>query len=83
MLPMDLSLKPDGSWTYEVPYPNPTGIHVFDEFRTEPTPNGTRPLIRSTLTPRDASATSRVSALKEFMIQGWKLAAEICEHDAP
>ena len=78
-----LNLKPDGSWTYEVPYPNPTGIQIFDEFRTEPTPNGTRLLIHSTLTPRDPSATTRVSRLKEIMIQGWKLAAEICEHDAP
>ena len=78
-----LNLKPDGSWTYEVLYPNPTGIHIFDEFRTEPTPNGTRLLIHSTLTPRDPAATSRVSGLKEIMIQGWKLAAEVCEHDAP
>ena len=77
-----LNLKPDGSWTYEVPYPNATGIHVFDEFRTEPTPEGTRLLIHSTLTPGDPSTTSRIAALKEFMIQGWKLATEICEHDA-
>jgi hypothetical protein len=78
-----LNLKPDGSWTYEVLYPNPTGIHILDEFRTEPTPNGTRLLIHSTLTPRDPDATSRVSGLKGIMIHGWKLAAEVCEHDAP
>jgi hypothetical protein len=77
-----LHLKSDGSWTYEVPYPNPIGIHVFDEFRTEPTSNGTRLLIRSTLTPLGPSASSRVSGLKEIMIQGWKIAAEICERDA-
>jgi len=77
-----LNLKPDGSWTYELPYPNPMGIHVLDEFRTEPTPSGTRLLIYSTLTPRDPSAASRVSWLKEIMIWTWKLAAEVCEHDA-
>jgi len=76
-----LNMKPDGSWTYDVPNPNPTGIHVFDEFRTEPTMEGTKLVIHSTLTPEDASATSRVPGLKEFMIQGWKLAAEVCEHD--
>jgi hypothetical protein len=78
-----LDLKPDGSWTYEVPYPNLTGVHVFDEFRAEATPNGTRLLIHSTLTPRDSSGTSGVSGLKELMVHGWKLAAEICEHDTP
>jgi hypothetical protein len=78
-----LTMKPDGSWTYDVPYPNPTGVHVFDEFRTESTAEGTKLLIHSTLTPEDASATSRVSGLKEFMIQSWKLAAQVCEHDAP
>jgi hypothetical protein len=78
-----LNLKPDGNWTYDVPCPNPTGIHVFDEFRTEATADGTKLLIHSTLTPEDPSATSRVAALKEFMITGWKLAAEICDRDAP
>jgi hypothetical protein len=78
-----LNLKPDGSWTYEIPYPNPLGIHIMDEFRTEPTLNGTKLLIHSTLTPRDPSATSRVSSLKEYMTQGWKNAAKLCEHDAP
>jgi hypothetical protein len=79
-----LNLKSDGSWTYEVPYPNSLGIHVLDEFRPEPAPNGTKLVIHSTLTPRDPAATSSsVSGLKEFMIQGWKQAAEICEHDAP
>jgi hypothetical protein len=78
-----LNLKPDGSWTYDVPCPNAMGIHVFDEFRTEPTPDGTRLLIHSTLTAGDYSAASRVSGLKEFMIQGWKQAAAVCEHDAP
>jgi hypothetical protein len=77
-----LKLKADGSWTYELPYPNPIGIHVFDEFRTEPTADGTRLLIHSTLTPRDPDATSRLSGLKEIMIWTWKLAAEACEHDA-
>ena len=78
-----LSLKPDGTWTYEVPNPNPTGIRVFDEFCTEPTPDGTRLLIHSTLTAEGPSAASAVAGLKEFMIQGWKLAAQICELDAP
>jgi hypothetical protein len=78
-----LNLKPDGSWTYEVVYPNPLGIHILDEFRAEPAPNGTRLSIHSTLTPREASATSHVSGLKEIMISTWKRAAEVCEHDAP
>ena len=78
-----LNLKPDGTWTYEVPNPNPMGIRVFDEFRTEPTPDGTRLLIHSTLTAEEPSAASAVAGLKEFMIQGWKLAAQICERDAP
>jgi hypothetical protein len=78
-----LNLKPDGSWTYELPHPNPTGIHVFDEFRAEPAPNGTRLLIHSTLTPRDPAAASGVSGLREIMIWTWKHAAEVCEHDAP
>jgi hypothetical protein len=78
-----LNLKPDESWTYEVPYPNPMGIEVFDEFRTEPTPNGTKLIIHSTLTPRDPAAAGHVSGLKQLMIQSWKQAAEICEHDAP
>ena len=78
-----LNVKPDGSWTYDVPCPNVMGIHVFDEFRPESTPEGTRLFIHSTLTPEDASAGGRVSGLKEFMIQGWKLAAEVCQRDAP
>ena len=77
-----LNLKPDGSWTYEVPYPNPTGIHAFDEFRTESIANGTKLSIRSTLTLRDPAGTNQIPALKEFMVQGWKLAAEVCERDA-
>ncbi len=32
-----LTLKPDGSWTFEIPN-HPTGLHIFDEFRTEATP---------------------------------------------
>jgi hypothetical protein len=78
-----LTLKSDGNWTYEILYPNPLGTHIFDEFRAEPTPNGTRLLIHSTLTPRDPAAANRVSGLKEIMISNWKQAAEICEHDAP
>jgi len=76
-----LSLKSDGSWTFEVP--NGVGFRIVDEFRTESVPTGTKLIIRSTLTPLDHSAASRISALKEFMIQGWKDAAEICERDAP
>jgi len=78
-----LNLEPDGTWTYDVPTPNPLGIHVFDEFRPEPTPEGTKLSIHSTLIPQDTSAMTRMSALKEVMIQGWKQAAEICERDAP
>ena len=78
-----LNLKPDGTWTYEVPTPNATGIRVFDEFRAEPTRDGTKLLIHSTLTAEDPSATSGIAGLKEFMIQGWKGAAQICERDAP
>jgi len=78
-----LNLKPDGTWTYEVPSPNRLGIHVLDEFRPESTPEGTRLLIHSTLTPKDAAAANNVSRLKRTMIQGWKQAAEICERDAP
>jgi len=77
-----LNLKPDGTWTYELPYPNPTGIHVFDEFRVEPALEGTKLVIRSTLTPRDPAATSRLSGLKETIIWTWKNAADVCEHDA-
>jgi len=77
-----LNLKPDGSWTYDVPLPNPTGIHVFDEFRTEATPDGTKLLIHSTLTPENPSAASRIGWLKEWMVTGWKQAAEVCERDA-
>lgn len=78
-----LNLKPDGNWTYDVPVPNATGIHVFDEFRVEPTPDGTKLTIHSTLTPGDPSAAGGVPGLKQFMIQGWKDAAKICERDAP
>jgi len=78
-----LNLKPDGSWTYDVPYPNPLGIHVFDEFRPDPSPEGTKLMIHSTLTPGDASGMTHISELKGYMLQGWKLAAEICERDAP
>jgi hypothetical protein len=76
-----LTLKPDGSWTFEIP--NGMGFHIFDEFRTESVPTGTKLTIRSTLTPLDSSAASRISAQKELMAQGWKGTAEICEHDAP
>jgi len=78
-----LNMQRDGSWTYDVPTPNTLGIHVLDEFRTEPTPDGTRLLIHSTLTPADSSAAGRVAMLKENMIQGWKHAATLCERDAP
>lgn len=78
-----LNLKPDGSWTYDVPLPNATRIHVFDEFRVEATSDGTKLSIHSTLTAGDASAANRISGLKQFMIQGWKDAAKICERDAP
>jgi hypothetical protein len=77
-----LTLKSDGSWTFEIPN-HPTGIHIFDEFRTEAAPEGTRLHIRSKLTPRDPSAVSRIAMQKERMTQGWKVAAEICERDAP
>jgi hypothetical protein len=77
-----LTLKPDGSWTFEIPN-HPTGLHILDEFRTETVPEGTRLHIRSTLTPREPSAISLMGPQKERMTQGWKVAAEICEHDAP
>jgi hypothetical protein len=76
-----LTLKSDGSWTFEIP--NGMGFRIFDEFRTESVPTGTKLTIRSTLTPLDSSAASRISAQKELMTQGWKGTAEICEHDAP
>ncbi len=76
-----LALKPDGSWTFKIP--NGMGFHITDEFRTESVPTGTKLIIRSTLTPLDPSADSRISAQKELMTQGWKGAAEICERDAP
>jgi len=76
-----LALKPDGSWTFEIP--NGVGFHIKDEFRTEPVPTGTKLTIRSTLTPLDPTAASRISTQKELMTQGWKGAAKICERDAP
>jgi len=76
-----LALKPDGSWTFEIP--NGMGFHIKDEFRTESVPSGTKLTIRSTLTPLDAAAASRISAQKELMTQGWKGAVGICERDAP
>jgi hypothetical protein len=75
-----LALKPDGSWTFEIP--NGMGFHTLDEFRTEPVPTGTKLIIRSTLIPLDSSAVSRISVQKELMTQAWKDAAEICERDA-
>ena len=76
-----LALKPDGSWTFEIP--NGMGFHIKDEFRTESVPSGTKLTIRSTLTPLDAAAASRISAQKELMTQSWKGAVGICERDAP
>jgi hypothetical protein len=76
-----LNLKPDGSWTFEIP--NGMGFHIMDEFRTEPVPTGTKLTIRSSLTALDASAANRISMQKELMTQGWKGAAKICERDAP
>jgi len=75
-----LTLKPDGSWTFEIP--NGMGFRIFDEFRTEPVSTGTKLTIRSTLTPLDPSAASRIAGQKELMTQGWKGAAQICERDA-
>jgi hypothetical protein len=75
-----LSLKPDGSWTFEVP--DAMGFHIMDEFRVEPDSDGTKLIIHSTLRPLDASAASRISSQKELMTQNWKSAAEICERDA-
>lgn len=76
-----LAFKPDGSWTFDIP--NGMGFRIFDEFRTERAPTGTTLFIRSTLTPLDSSAASRISTQKELMTQGWKGAAKICERDAP
>jgi hypothetical protein len=78
--PEILVLKPDGSWTYDLP--NAMGFHIMDEFRTESVPTGTKLIIRSTLTTLDPSAASRIAAQKELMIQSWKGAAIICERDA-
>ncbi len=77
-----LHVKPDGSWTFEIPE-HPLGFHILDEFRPEPVANGTKLHIRSVITPREASATSRIQTQKERMVQGWKVAAELCERDAP
>jgi hypothetical protein len=77
-----LTLKPNGDWTFEIPS-HPTGLHILDEFQPETTPEGTRLHIRSTLTPREPSAASRIAMQKERMSQAWKVAAEICERDAP
>ncbi len=76
-----MALKPDGSWTFEIPN-HPRGFHIFDEFRIEPTPGGSKLNIRSTLTPRVPSANSQLATQKERMTQGWRVAAEICERDA-
>ena len=76
-----LTLKPDGSWTFEIP--NGLGFRIFDEFRIEPGPSGTKLIIRSTLTPQDAAAAGHMSSQKELMIEGWKGAAKLCERDAP
>jgi hypothetical protein len=75
-----LTLKPDGSWTFEIL--DGLGFHILDEFRTEPVPSGTKLTIRSTLTPKDSAAAGRMASQKELMIQGWKGAAQICERDA-
>jgi hypothetical protein len=75
-------MKPDGNWTFEIPE-HPAGFHILDEFQLEPTPNGTKLRIKSTLTPREASAVSRMQTQKERMVQAWKIAGEICERDAP
>jgi hypothetical protein len=76
-----LTMKPDGSWTFDIP--NGVGFHIIDEFRAEPAPTGTKLTIRSTLTPLDPAAASRISTQKQIMTQSWKGAAEICERDAP
>jgi len=76
-----LTLKPDGSWTFEIP--NGMGFHIPDEFRAEAVPTGTKLTIRSTLTPLDSASADRISAQKELMSQGWRGAAIICERDAP
>jgi hypothetical protein len=77
-----LTLKPDGSWTFDVPN-HPTGLRILDEFRTEQIPEGTKLHIRITLTPRDPSAASQIPIQKERMIQASKVIPEICERDAP
>ena len=76
-----LTIKPDGSWIFEIP--NGMGFHIMDEFRAEPVPAGTKLTIRSTLIPLDSSAAGRISMQKELMTQGWMGAAKICERDAP
>ena len=76
-----LTMKTDGSWAFEIPN-HPAGLHILDEFRTEPTTGGAKLIIRSTLTPQDPSAASRIPTQKERMTQAWKIAAEICERDA-
>jgi len=76
-----LTIKPDGSWTFEIP--NGMGYHILDEFRPQPTPNGTKLTIKSTITPQNSTAASRMSTQKELMTLGWQGAARICERDAP
>jgi hypothetical protein len=76
-----LTLKPDGSWTFEIP--NGMGFRILDEFRAEAVPAGTKLTIRSTLTPLDSSAANRLPTQKDLMTKGWMGAAKICERDAP
>ena len=60
-----LALKPDGSWTFEIP--NGMGFHIMDEFRTEAIPTGTKLTIHSIITPLDSSAASRISVQKRSL----------------
>ncbi len=75
-----LKMREDGSWSFDVIHP--AGLHILDEFRVVPVEGGTRIEIRSKITPQVQGAESTIHIQKQRMVQGWKIAAEICERDA-
>jgi hypothetical protein len=76
-----LHIKDESSWSFDVIHP--AGFRILDEFRVVPVKEGTRLEIRSKLTPLTPGAESIMAAQKQRMAEGWKIAAEICERDAP
>jgi hypothetical protein len=77
-----MQVKQDGTWTFEIPS-HPLGLKIFDEFSPKAAKDGTLLRIRSTIAALDPSASTRIQAQKVRMTQGWRVAAEICERDAP